>query len=497
MDLVDAPRPVSTAANGQPWSPEAAAALYRGAEWSGGYFDVNDKGRVAADPGRSGTPSIDLYEVIAHLREEHNVRPPVLLRFQDVLRGRVRQLNEAFRRAIDEYEYENRYTTIYPIKANQLREVVEAVMNAGASYGMGLECGSKAELVAGLSHLASDDRLLICNGLKDPEMLRLILKAQRMGKTVVPVIERYPEFEDLLRFGDELVITPRFGARVKLATKGTGQWAASSGEGAKFGLQVSELLRLTRRLDAEDRTDCFILLHFHLGSQIGDIRTLKKAVREVTQVYAQLRMRGLPVSRLDVGGGLGVHYGGGEGTEMHGINYTLQEHANSVVETVHEVCTQAGVPVPELLSESGRALTAHHAVLVVEAVGANQPNGTGDPGAGTEEDHPILSDLRETLAWIRDLEASAPPLLAKFMEAHHDVAEKHEHVRALFEMGYLSLEQKARAEQLAGAVRRRIAEHVSGLDADDIPEELVQLREQLVDQGLDNWVFPEHVSAIH
>ncbi len=462
------------------WTPQQSHELYHFDSWSDGYFFVNEEGRVAVRPSRESNSSIDVATIVDDIRSM-DVRLPVVIRFQDVLRSRVIQLNEAFNAAIEEFSYANRYAGVYPIKVNQLHEVVEEVLEAGAPYGMGLECGSKAELVATLPHLKSDDTLLICNGYKDSEMLELILMGQQLGKKVIPVIEKYDEFERFIRLADEMRFEPQFGVRVKLSTGGVGRWATSSGDASKFGLSLAELLKIAERV--RDLDSGLVLLHFHLGSQVSDIQQLKLAVKEITQVYAQLHKRGTKIGFLDVGGGLGVNYESGYASQEDGINYSLNEYANSVIYAIKEVCDAEGVPVPVVISESGRAVTAHHSLLVVEALAAyrrEQIDGGFVPG---ENEHPLVHDLFDALQRARAVsngEVRIPTLL----EAYHDAVEKRIQAHALFGLGYLPIEQKAIAESLFWTVCSHIFSSTRAMDPDLVPVELSQLDELLIDQYL-------------
>lgn len=411
-----------------------------------------------------------------------DVRLPVVIRFQDVLRGRVVQLNEAFNAAIREFSYGNKYAGVYPIKVNQLHEVVEEVLEAGEPYGMGLECGSKAELVAALPHLKTDETLLICNGYKDAEMLELILMGQQLGKSVIPVIEKYDEFERFMKLADELEVTPRFGVRVKLSTGGVGRWATSSGDSSKFGLSLNELLRIHERM--QKHPGSLALLHFHLGSQVSDIQRLKLAVKEITQVYAQLHKRGARVAYLDVGGGLGVNYESGYTTQDDGINYSLTEYANSVIYAIKEVCDAEGVPPPTVVSESGRAVTAHHSVLVVEALAAYRREVVDEGFVPAEGSHPIIHDLFDALQRVRGITNGAASVLPALLEAYHDAVEKRMQAHSLFGLGYLPIEQRGVAESLFWTVCSRIFARTRTMSADVVPAELGQLDELLVDQYL-------------
>ena len=469
------------------WTPDDAADLYRVHAWSDGYFSVNDEGHVAVQPaGPEGDqPSIDLYRVFRDLHEQ-GLQAPLLIRFQDILHARVVQLNEAFRRAIDTLGYENRYTSVYPIKVNQLHEVVEEVLDAGAPYGLGLECGSKAELVATLAHLKSDDTLLICNGYKDTAMQELILTGQQLGKSVVPVIEKYTEFERFIALAQTMDVRPQFGVRINLSMSGVGRWASSSGDQSKFGVSIPELVRMLDRLGDEGLDEALILLHFHLGSQIADIQTLKGAVKEVTRIYAQLVQRGLPVRYLDVGGGLGVNYEAATNGQRDSIGYSLQEYANSVVYAAQEVCQAEGVPPPHLLSESGRALTAHHSVLVVEAIGSYGKAGIADDFDIEAFDQPVVRDLHDTLQLVRS--GSSPvgeTRPAVLLEAYHDAVEKRQQAGTLFSLGYLPLEARAATESLFWTICRLVHDEIVQIeDEDDVPSELYAIGDLLTEQYL-------------
>ena len=470
------------------WTVQDAEELYRIRQWSDSFYFVNDDGHMAVRPLREREDlTIDLVEVIRDLRDRR-VPFPVLLRFQDVLRARVVRLNQAFRDAIAEAEYQSHYQGVYPIKVNQLHEVVEEVVEAGRPFKMGLECGSKAELVAALPHMTDDEALLICNGYKDATMLRLILAAQQIGKNVVPVVEKYVEFEHIIKLGTQLGIRPRIGVRVRLGTSGAGKWADSGGDQSKFGISIPELINLVVRLRVEGLTDSLVLLHFHLGSQIADIQILKKAVKEITQVYAQLIERGIRVGYLDVCGGLGVNYEAGYGSEDNSINYTLREYANAVVYSVKEVCDEEKVPHPILVSESGRAITAHHSVLIVEALGAYRKDTIDNEFAPTTDHNAIVREMYEVLTRVRRLQndrrRKAPPM-THLLEAYHDAVEKRQEAQMMFTLGYLPLEEKAITERLYWSVCKIIDEQVKRAPKpEQVPTELRLLDDHLVDQLL-------------
>ncbi|HEX7061796.1 MAG TPA: biosynthetic arginine decarboxylase [Woeseiaceae bacterium] len=462
------------------WTLEEAHELYRLDAWSDGFFRINAAGHVAVRPFEDQDLEIDVMEVVAEAASR-GLAFPLLLRFQDVLRARVRRLNQAFGQAVDEAGYRNRYTAVYPIKVNQLHEVVEEVLDAGKPWNMGLECGSKAELIASLPQLASDDTLLVCNGVKDSAMLSLILSAQRLGKNVIPVMEKFAEFEQLTALANDSDAPARFGVRIRLRTAGAGKWADSGGYRSKFGVSLPELMELIDRLEQTGRRDRLVLLHFHLGSQISDIQVLRQAVKEMAQIYAALRQRGLDVRYFDVGGGLGVNYAGGYSET--GINYSLQEYANTVVYAVMEVCEAHGVPHPCLISESGRAITAHHSLLVVETLGAYQKDRVPAEYTPPPDAHAMVRDLADILKRVA-AKGSRPLKLAQLLEAYHDVVVIHRDAATLFGLGHLSLDQNALVERYYWSSCAAILERLRGLDPDPVPAEYQELEEKLADQYL-------------
>lgn len=466
------------------WTVDDAAELYRLEGWSEGLFVVNQDGHLGVRPFDGDDLEIDVMDVIAEARDR-GIPFPLLLRFQDILHTRVRRLNEAFAEAIETMEYGNEYRAVYPIKVNQLHEVVEEVLDAGRAFGIGLECGSRAELVAALPLLESDETLLVCNGVKDSGMLSLIVSAQRLGKNVVPVMEKFGEFEQLLATSAGQDSPAAFGVRIRLRTTGAGRWADSGGYRSKFGVSLPELVELIERLETEDAVDCLKLLHFHLGSQISEIRQLRSATKEMAQIYAELRLRGIPVEYLDVGGGVGVNYTGA--FEEGGINYSLQEYANAIVTAVKDVCAHRGVPEPVLVSESGRAMTAHHSMLVIETLGAYRKDrseiGFEPPG----DAHRAVKNLHETLCWLRERAAGDDTPIAELVEAYHDIESIHEEASTLFSVGYLSLEDNARVERLYWSACTATLQALNLAEADESIPELLELEEKLVDQYLCNF----------
>ncbi|MDX1532071.1 MAG: biosynthetic arginine decarboxylase, partial [Rhodothermales bacterium] len=467
------------------WTPADAERLYHVGAWGEGYFHVNDRGHAAVRPLHGRDVSVDIHEVVEELRRQ-GVPFPCLVRFQDLLQTRVVELNEAFHAAIAEAGYGGAYNGVYPIKVNQLREVVEDILEAGKPYGFGLECGSKAELVATLALLEDDETLLICNGYKDAEMLRLMLTFGRLGKNVLPVVEKAAEFEQIWRLAQEMKVEPQFGVRVRLAAVGAGKWAESGGDHSKFGVSTPDLLHIVETLEAAGQEGALRLLHFHIGSQIADINAVKAAVKEITRVYAHLRRRGIPVEYLDVGGGLGVNYEAGAIGAPGAIDYSVQEYANAIVYAVRDVCDAEGVAHPTLVSENGRALTAHHSDLVVEVFGASTKPEAEAGFQPAADDPALLHELHRIHELVR-LDGADPDRrlrLAELLEAYHDAKEQRQQADALFSYGYLSLEAKACAERLYWSVCRAINGRLHRADPEWLPQELAELDDHLVDQYL-------------
>jgi arginine decarboxylase len=465
------------------WTSADAAALYRIADWSDGFFDISKAGHVIVRPIDGNELTIDIQDVIAETRSR-NIRFPLLLRFQDILHARVRRLNNAFAEAISEGGYNNVYRGVYPIKVNQLHEVLEEVIDAGKPFGLGLECGSKTELVATIPHLLADDNLLVCNGVKDRQMLALIVAVQSLGKNVIPVMEKYVEFEDLMAIAAQQNTQAPFGVRIRLRTSGAGKWAESGGYRSKFGISLPELIEIVERLEASDARESLRLLHFHLGSQITQIQQLRAAAKEMSQIYAELIERGIPVQYLDVGGGVGVNYTGG--FEEGSINYSLQEYANTIVSSVKEVCDERGVPHPVLVSESGRAMTAHHSVLVVETLGAFRKDRAETDFTPPPEAHRLVTALGETLGWLRK-DTGSEDGVAALIEAYHDIEVIHQEASTLFGMGYLSLEDNALIERLYWSACSATLARLRELEPNPAPVQMQKLEELLADQYLCNF----------
>jgi arginine decarboxylase len=435
------------------WTIEDALDLYNVEGWGVGYFGINEKGHVTVHPTRDPARGLDLFELAQDLAAQ-GVSLPLLLRFSDILKTRVQSLAKRFEKAISEFDYDGNYTTVYPIKVNQQRHVVEEILDFGRAHGVGLEVGSKPELQAVLALNERTDHVIVCNGYKDEEFIRLALMGQKLGHRVFIVIEKINEVDLLLRVAEEMEVIPTAGVRIKLASTGSGKWAATAGERSKFGLNASQLMTVLDKLRAADRVDTLKLIHFHLGSQIPDIRNVKLAMAEVSRYYVELRQAGIDVQYVDVGGGLGVDYDGSRSTANASVNYSVQEYANDIIYSLAEACRESEVPMPNVISESGRALTAHHAMLLINVIDL-ETQIVGELGEIPEDAHTLVHELAGNLEDPRNPR-----------EVFHDAVFAKEQAQLLFNSGVLSLQDRALVERLHLAVMNRIAR----LAAED-PEE--------------------------
>ena len=459
------------------WTVADASELYRVQSWGEPYFFINEQGHVGIRALDEHGTTMDMVKIVAELRRR-GVQFPFLIRFQDILRAQVRRINEAFRSAIAESNYGNDYRGIYPIKVNQLHEVVDELLDAGRPYGMGLECGSKAELIACLPQI-DGETLLVCNGVKDRTMLSLMISGQKIGQNIVPVMEKYSEFTELKGLAFSTGYMSQLGVRVRLLTRGAGRWAESSGTNSKFGLNVSELMTMVNELEAGGNQHKLVLLHCHIGSQIADIQVLKQATKEVAQIYCALVKRGIGLKYLDVGGGLGVNYDKGHMDEDAGINYSLEEYANAVIFTVKEVCDANEVKTPVLVTESGRALTAHHSVLIVPVLGAHQKDDPNVPVPTVDE------NAAEPVHALNAIMAALPKTRkqGELLEAYHDANERLEEVRQLFTLGYLPIEHRALAENIYWDICTHLLRVLKRNPETSRPE-IIELEDKLTDQYL-------------
>ncbi len=451
------------------WTPADSMDLYNIAGWGNEYFSVNETGNMVVHPGGPGTPAVDLKGLVDEVRER-GIGLPLLIRFADILKARVVQLNEAFQTAIREYGYRGSYRGVYPIKVNQERFLVEKLTEYGRPYHFGLEAGSKPELLAVMALLEDPDALIICNGYKDEEYVEMALLASRLGRTVVLVVEKPSELPLIRDIARRTGVAPLLGIRARLSARGSGHWEASGGDRSKFGLSGQDLLEAVAFLRENDLLASFQLLHFHLGSQISSIRAVKDALREASWIYVNLHRMGAPLRYLDVGGGLGVDYDGSQTNFSSSLNYTLQEYANDIVFGVMEVCDPEGVPHPVLVSESGRATVAHHACLVVDILGVSEFAVGKLPERPPADAPPFLRHLFDTYR-----EVSRKNLL----EAYHDAIAYREQGLLLFNLGQLSLEHRGLAEQLFWAVSQKVLRIARTLP--QLPEELEGLERSLAD----------------
>ncbi len=446
----------------------SAADVYGVENWGFDYFHINDRGNLAVSPSGASAPSIDVLEVVERLAKQRRATP-FLLRFPQILEDRVAAIHGAFRGAIEEFEYEGAHLGVYPVKVNQKAEVVETLVESGRRFDYGLEVGSKAELIAGLAQPLSDGAIIVCNGLKDELFLRTAILAEKLGRRTIVVGEDPSELRQSVELGRRMGIEPHLGIRVKLYSRGSGKWEESGGEFAKFGMGAIALVRTLDMLRELGCASSLRMLHFHIGSQITDIRRAKRAFKEAARVYSKVRQMGFDVEYLNVGGGLGVDYDGSRTASAFSVNYSVQEFANDVIYTVGEVCAAEDVPAPTIITEAGRAMTAHHAMLVTEVKKVIKPGVEGDYSVETMEAQ--AEPVVELLDIARDINAKT------FREDYHDALQQREDLNKLFELGYLSLEEKAKGEWLFWQICRRAVRLSAGMK--QRPEELEDLERLL------------------
>ncbi|NJK93106.1 MAG: biosynthetic arginine decarboxylase [Blastochloris sp.] len=457
------------------WSIEQSKDLYSINHWGGDYFGVNPQGNISVTPTPGeGAASIDLFEVVEEARNR-GLPFPLLVRFQDLLRNQVKRINECFNTAIRDSAYQGQYRGVFPIKVNQLREVVEEIKEAGREYHYGLEVGSKPELFAALAIHEDQESLLICNGYKDSEFIRIALTGRKLNKKVIMVVEKIEELRRILDLAEQMGVEPYIGIRVRLQTKSSGKWALSGGEEAKFGLSTADLLEAAELLKERKLSHCFQLIHFHVGSQIPDILTVKKAVREATRYYAKLRKLGFDIGYLDVGGGLGVDYNGTRSGSESSTNYTLAEYTRDVVHNIADVCSEESVPHPNIVSESGRAVVAHHSVLVVEVFGTIEKTKHHFQDV-QETDHKLVRELHEVMKKLNKRNRR---------ESLHQAQQIKDEANSRFELGLLDLDAKAKIESGFWKLCETIQDLFHG--SKSIPKEVQELSTQLSEQYLCNF----------
>lgn len=425
------------------WTIEKARETYNIARWSNKYFDINEEGHLLSRPNRdSKHQGIDLYHLADEIKQA-GLSLPVLVRFTDILHDRVDSLCNAFNSAMQEDDYQGRYTAVYPIKVNQQQSVVSEILKHGAER-VGLEAGSKPELMAVLALSNAKSGVIVCNGYKDREYIRLALIGKKIGHKVYIVVEKISELELVIKEARELNISPLIGVRVRLASIGTGKWQNTGGEKSKFGLSAAQLLHVVDRLRECDMLDSFKLLHFHLGSQLPNIRDIQRGMRECARYYAEMHRLGINVQCVDVGGGLGVDYEGTRSRSYCSLNYSVHEYAKNVVHILWEICAEQGLPHPDIISESGRALTAHHAVLITNIIDIEQVDNLALPTQLNKDEPHIIRDLWDNYI---DLTGDNKPSRSP-IEAYHDALHWLSEAQSMYTHGVLTLEQRARAEQL-------------------------------------------------
>ena len=458
------------------WTIDDAVSLYMTDRWGAGYFHVAENGDMTVSPLQQKGASVPIIDVVREA-QSMNLSTPLLIRFQDLLRHRVEMLNRAFNDAIREHNYRGSYRGVFPIKVNQLREVVEEILDAGRPWHHGVEVGSKPEIFAGLAVHTDPESIIICNGYKDRSYIRMALLGRKLGKKIILVAEKISEVALIVKTAAEMGVEPWIGLRVRLLSKGAGKWATSGGEHAKFGLSTAEILEAIEIMREANMASAFKLLHFHIGSQIPDILTIKRAVREAAMYYAKLYKSGHRLEYVDVGGGLAIDYDGSRSTFHSSMNYTVEEYASDIVYNILDVCDDEKVPHPVIVSESGRATVAHHSVLVVQAFGAIEKT----PLESREiqaRDHKLVRELIDI-----DQNLSPPTVQSSW----HDLQQIKEQAQTMFELGLLDLDVKARVESLFWQLAERMQLLVRTMDPEEVPEDVRNLQIELADQHICNF----------
>ncbi len=456
------------------WRIEDSEDLYNVKGWGGHYFSINEKGHMTVTP-KEGCASVDLPELVDEL-SLRDVSAPMLLRFPDILDDRITKIDSCFKEAAKEYEYKGQNTVVLPIKVNQMRPVVEEIVSHGKKVNIGLEAGSKPELHAIIALNTESDSLIICNGYKDEEFIELALLAQKMGRKIIIVIEKLNELKITAKIARRLKVTPNLGVRIKLASSGAGKWEESGGDGSKFGLNSSELLEALDFLDDHDMKDCLKLVHYHIGSQVSKIKKINVALREAAQFYVQLYKMGYKIEYVDMGGGLGVDYDGTRSSSPSSVNYSIQEYANNAIYTLVDACDKNELPHPNVICESGRALTAHHSVLVFEVLETTSLPKWDDDEEPEADDHELIKELYES--WDELNKSSS-------LEIWHDAQEIREEALNLFSLGLLDLKARAKIERLFWTIAREV-NHIAN-DLKRVPEDFTSLPKLLADKYFCNF----------
>lgn len=459
------------------WSIADAEKLYRVKRWGGGYFEIGENGNLHMTPDPENADiRIDFKAILDEIRQE-NIQFPLVIRFHDILRSQVVNINRTFQHKMKEAGYQATYMGVYPIKVNQMREVVEEVVDAGEPFNFGLEAGSKAELLTVMAYNTNQDSLTILNGYKDEEFMRLALMGRKMGRKIIVVIEKFSELLTLTRLSKELGVEPLIGIRAKMFVKGKGRWEGSGGDKAKFGLSTAEIISAVNYLRENEMSHCLKLLHFHIGSQLTDIRSVKDAITEAARIYAELHHMGTELEYVDVGGGLGIDYDGSHSTSESSRNYSMEEYVGDVVYGMMELCDMEGVPHPILVSESGRALTAHHSCVITEVVSEIKPNGQAFNTEPGDNDHLIVNNIRDLAQNLERYPNS--------QEVYNDASDWKEQAINAFKLNVLSLEELAKVETLYWQILQNLQDRRTNNDI--APEIIGELEEQMSSQYLGNF----------
>ena len=458
------------------WTKEDADEAYHISRWGDGYFDINQEGHLCVLPNRDPNgPRIDIAEVIEEMKLQ-NIPMPMVIRFHDILRSQVKLLNETFREVIKEADYPGKYTGVYPIKVNQMREVVEEIVDAGTPYDFGLEAGSKPELLSVLAFNDNLNALTVLNGYKDEEYLRLALLGNKLGRKVIVVIEKFSELYKILKLSREMNVAPMIGLRAKMSVKGSGKWAESGGDKAKFGLTIAEMNHAIQILKEENQLSCLKLFHFHIGSQVTDIRTIKEVIREGGRIYAELLKLGANIEYFDVGGVLGVDYDGSQSTNESSINYNLKDYVSDIVYILKEICAEEKVPAPNIVTESGRAITARHSCVITNVIDKIETSFTEFPTDVGVDEHRLVSKMREMYESLN---------LKNAQETFNDAEDTKKEALSAFRLGILTLEERAKIETLFWKITKKIAGYLP--DMEFIPENLYDITKSIAPQYLCNF----------
>jgi arginine decarboxylase len=463
---------------GAAWSVAQASKLYGLREWGLGYIGINDDGHLTVMPERDPKRSIDLFEVLEGLRERE-IGTPVIIRFRDLLKHRLTEIRQAFDQAIAEHAYTGTYSCVYPIKVNQQRQLCEEVRDIGRELGFGLEAGSKPELLAVLGLTENLPSMpIVCNGFKDSEFIETVILATKLGRHIIPVVERLSDLEWIVHHAKRYNVRPRIGVRVKPSAQGTGRWESSGGMRSKFGLAVTELLHALDYLKANGMGDCLRMVHFHIGSQVGEIRNIKAAVNELSHIYCELKQLGAGLDTIDVGGGMGIDYDGSMSASPSSVNYSVNEYAADIVYRIKSVCDAAGIAHPRIISESGRAMVAHSSLLIVDVLGKTDFPTDPDLAGVTALMKQEGERPQPVLELIDAFEALSLPRV-NLVEVYHDALQAREEAMSLFNLGYLSLPMRAATERLFWSIGRRVMDTAGAKG--ELPDDLSDLPQVLSD----------------